>query len=197
MIRPFFLRRTKAQVLTFLPPMSQIIVPVSMSIVQKKLYRSILAKNPDLMKAIFSAERSLKQGERGSLSNILMQLRKCLCHPFVYSKSIEEPNVGMAASHRNLVDASSKLKLLELLLPELKKRGHRVLSNARHCRRLHGRHGLRFPTPGRQHGCASEAEAYRRVQCSRQLSFRLFTFHPRRRCWNQPRHCRHSHYPRS
>ncbi|KAI6823985.1 SNF2 family DNA-dependent chromodomain-containing ATPase [Hortaea werneckii] len=127
MIRPFFLRRTKAQVLTFLPPMSQIIVPVSMSIVQKKLYRSILAKNPDLMKAIFSAEGSLKQGERGSLSNILMQLRKCLCHPFVYSKSIEERNVGIAASHRNLVDASSKLKLLELLLPELKKRGHRVL----------------------------------------------------------------------
>ncbi|KAI7094184.1 SNF2 family DNA-dependent chromodomain-containing ATPase [Hortaea werneckii] len=126
-IRPFFLRRTKAQVLTFLPPMSQIIVPVSMSIVQKKLYRSILAKNPDLMKAIFSAEGSLKQGERGSLSNILMQLRKCLCHPFVYSKSIEERNVGIAASHRNLVDASSKLKLLELLLPELKKRGHRVL----------------------------------------------------------------------
>ncbi|RMZ25249.1 hypothetical protein D0859_10697 [Hortaea werneckii] len=127
MIRPFFLRRTKAQVLTFLPPMSQIIVPVSMSIVQKKLYRSILAKNPDLMKAIFSAEGSLKQGERGSLSNILMQLRKCLCHPFVYSKSIEERNVGIAASHRNLVDASSKLKLLELLLPELKKRAHRVL----------------------------------------------------------------------
>ena len=32
MIRPFFLRRTKAQVLTFLPPMAQIIVPVSMTI---------------------------------------------------------------------------------------------------------------------------------------------------------------------
>lgn len=52
MTRPFFLRRTKAQVLTFLPPMAQIIVPVSMSIVQKKLYQTILAKNPDLMKAI-------------------------------------------------------------------------------------------------------------------------------------------------
>ena len=127
MIRPFFLRRTKAQVLTFLPPMAQIIIPVSMSIVQKKLYRSILAKNPDLMKAIFSTEGNVKQGERGSLSNILMQLRKCLCHPFVYNKSIEDRHVDMAASHRNLVDASSKLKLLELLLPKLKERGHRVL----------------------------------------------------------------------
>ena len=127
MIRPFFLRRTKAQVLTFLPPMAQIIVPVSMTIVQKKLYRTILAKNPDLMKAIFSSESNLKQAERASLSNILMQLRKCLCHPFVYNKSIEERNVTHAMSHRNLVDASSKLLLLEILLPKLRERGHRVL----------------------------------------------------------------------
>lgn len=130
MIRPFFLRRTKAQVLDFLPPMAQIIVPVSMTLVQKKVYRTILAKNPDLMKAIFASNEggaSLKQGERACLSNILMQLRKCLCHPFVYSKSIEERNVSHSASHRNLVDASSKLKLLELLLPKLRERGHRVL----------------------------------------------------------------------
>ena len=127
MIRPFFLRRTKAQVLTFLPPMAQIIVPVSMTIVQKKVYRTILAKNPELMKAIFSSEATLKQTERASLSNILMQLRKCLCHPFVYNKSIEERNVTLTTSHRNLVDASAKLKLLELLLPKLQERGHRVL----------------------------------------------------------------------
>ncbi|GAB7345823.1 hypothetical protein MBLNU457_4080t2 [Dothideomycetes sp. NU457] len=127
LIRPFFLRRTKAQVLTFLPPMAQIILPVSMSLVQKKLYRSILAKNPDLLKAIFTEKRDLKSSERASLSNILMQLRKCLCHPFVYSQSIEERNVSQAVSHRNLVEASGKLQLLEMLLPKLRERGHRVL----------------------------------------------------------------------
>ena len=127
LIRPFFLRRTKAQVLDFLPPMAQIIVPVSMTLVQKKLYRTILAKNQELMKAIFNPNGSLAKAERASLSNILMQLRKCLCHPFVYSQGIEERDVGVAASHRNLVDASGKLKLLELLLPKLRERGHRVL----------------------------------------------------------------------
>ena len=126
MIRPFFLRRTKAQVLTFLPPMAQIILPVSMSTVQKKLYRTILAKSPDLVKAIFSSG-NLKQNERASLNNILMQLRKCLCHPFVYSRSIEERTPDHALSHRNLVDASSKLKILEVLLPKLQEHGHRVL----------------------------------------------------------------------
>lgn len=127
MIRPFFLRRTKAQVLTFLPPMAQIILPVSMSVLQKKVYRTIIAKNPDLMRSIFSNEQSMGKSERGSLSNILMQLRKCLCHPFVYSKGIEERSDNAALSHRNLVDASSKLRLLELLLPKLQERGHRVL----------------------------------------------------------------------
>lgn len=128
MIRPVFLRRTKAQVLTFLKPMAQIIVPVSMTIVQKKLYKSILAKNPQLIKAIFKNDgKGLKQTERHNLNNILMQLRKCLCHPFVYSKAIEERGVSATLLYRNLVEASSKLQLLELLLPKLQQRGHRVL----------------------------------------------------------------------
>lgn len=126
MIRPFFLRRTKAQVLDFLPPMVQIIVPVSMSVVQKKLYKSILAKNPQLIKAVFQSG-IVKQAERQNLNNILMQLRKCLCHPFVYSRAIEERTSNVAASHRHLVEASGKLQLLELMLPKLKERGHRVL----------------------------------------------------------------------
>ncbi|KAH7396549.1 hypothetical protein DE146DRAFT_614275 [Phaeosphaeria sp. MPI-PUGE-AT-0046c] len=126
-IRPFILRRTKAQVLTFLPPLGQVILPISMSHLQKQLYRSILSKSPDLLKALFTSAKSLKQQERANLSNILMQLRKCLCHPFVYSRDIEERTDIAAVSHRNLVEASAKLSLLEVLLPKLKERGHRVL----------------------------------------------------------------------
>ncbi|KAF2642782.1 hypothetical protein P280DRAFT_506129 [Massarina eburnea CBS 473.64] len=125
-IRPFILRRTKAQVLTFLPPLGQIIVPISMSHLQKNVYKSILAKNPELLKALFTSG-SAKQQERANFRNILMQLRKCLCHPFVYSREIEERTDIQAASHRNLVEASAKLHLLELLLPKLQERGHRVL----------------------------------------------------------------------
>jgi chromodomain-helicase-DNA-binding protein 4 len=127
MIRPFFLRRTKVQVLTFLPPMAQIILPVTMSVVQKKLYKSILAKNPQLMKSIFSRNGNVAQKDRHNLNNILMQLRKTLCHPFVYSRKIEERSYELAVSHRNLVEASSKLQLLQIMLPKLQERGHRVL----------------------------------------------------------------------
>lgn len=130
MIRPFFLRRTKAQVLNFLPPIANIIVPVSMSVVQKKLYKSILAKNPQLIETIFQRkgdQTGLKQVERKNLNNILLQLRKCLCHPFLYSKAIEERTPDITASHRHLVEAAGKLRLLHLMLPKLQQRGHRVL----------------------------------------------------------------------
>ncbi|KAL4919999.1 PHD/FYVE-zinc-finger like domain-containing protein [Aspergillus aurantiobrunneus] len=131
LIRPFFLRRTKTQVLTFLPPIAQIIVPATMSVLQKKLYKSILAKNPQLIQAIFQRDKEenqpLKQTERHNLNNILMQLRKCLCHPFIYSKAIEERTNDPDVAHRNLVDAAGKLQLLELMLPKLQARGHRVL----------------------------------------------------------------------
>lgn len=125
-IRPFILRRTKAQVLTFLPPLGQIIVPLSMSHLQKNLYKSILAKNPQLLKALFTSG-TIKAQERANLNNLLMQLRKCLCHPFVYNREIEERTDIATVSHRNLVEASAKLQFLELLLPKLKERGHRVL----------------------------------------------------------------------
>ena len=127
-LRDFFLRRTKAGVLKFLPSMAQIIIPVTMSVVQKKLYKSIIAKNPDLIKSIVGpSKRALGKSERASLNNILMQLRKCLAHPFVYSRNIEERSSNKTISHRNLVEASSKLQLLEIMLPKLQERGHRVL----------------------------------------------------------------------
>ncbi|KFY94121.1 hypothetical protein V498_04047 [Pseudogymnoascus sp. VKM F-4517 (FW-2822)] len=166
LIRPYFLRRTKAMVLKFLPPMAQVIIPVTMSTVQKKLYKSILSKSPELLRSmlkflppmaqviipvtmstvqkklyksilskspellrsVFGKDQAqLKPSERGSLNNILMQLRKCLCHPFVYSEAIEERSNNRAVLHRNLVDASSKLQLLEIMLQKLQERGHRVL----------------------------------------------------------------------
>lgn len=125
-IRPYFLRRTKAGVLKFLPSMSQIILPVTMTVIQEKLSKSIMAKNPALIRAIF-ANSKMNKKERGSLNNILMQLRKCLCHPFMYSEAIEEKHHDGEVVYRNLIEASSKLLLLEQMLPKLRERGHRVL----------------------------------------------------------------------
>ncbi|KAI0528280.1 PHD/FYVE-zinc-finger like domain-containing protein [Xylaria bambusicola] len=126
LIRPYFLRRTKAQVLKFLPPMAQIIVPVTMTLLQEKLSKSIMARNPELIKAIISRSR-VKAGERKSMNNILSDLRQCLCHPFCFNGEIEDKTVDIGQMHRNLVEASPKLLLFDIMLPKLKERGHRVL----------------------------------------------------------------------
>ncbi|KAK5075246.1 hypothetical protein LTR64_001451 [Lithohypha guttulata] len=127
MLKPYFLRRTKVQVLTFLPPMAQIILPVTMSALQKQVAKSIMSQNPALMKSIFSRDGNAPIKERANLNNILMQLRKTLCHPFVYSREIEDRSLDSDATFKRLVEASSKLQLLSIMLPELRERGHRVL----------------------------------------------------------------------
>jgi len=126
LIRPYFLRRTKAQVLHFLPPMAQIILPVSMSLLQEKLCKSIMSRNTQLLQAIIS-KRQIKSGERKSLNNILMDLRQCLCHPFCFRADVEDKTADAEQMHRNLVAASGKLMLLNVMLPKLQERGHRVL----------------------------------------------------------------------
>lgn len=127
MIRPYFLRRTKALVLKFLPSMAQVILPVTMSVLQEKLSRSIMSRNPQLIKAIISRSK-VKAGERKSLNNILMELRRCLCHPFIFSDDVEDRTVtDPARIQANMVEASGKLLLLNVMLPKLKERGHRVL----------------------------------------------------------------------
>ena len=124
MVRPFLLRRTKTEVLKDLPPIVRKVVPVTLSPLQKSLFKVIHERNAVIFKAVFSDKRSTTIS---GVRNIMMELRKCLCHPFVYNPSIEDKNPDATISHRALVEAGSKLGLLEIMLPKLKERGHRVL----------------------------------------------------------------------
>ncbi|KAH9942923.1 SNF2 family N-terminal domain-containing protein [Amylocystis lapponica] len=131
-LKPYFLRRIKSEVLQ-LPPKNEVIVPVSMVRLQKTVYLSIIKHNLDVL-------RTLSQGSVGTLgakanapigktnmNNILMQLRKCLQHPYLVSEDIEPKGLSPAESHAKLIDGSGKLVLLKTLLPRLQARGHRVL----------------------------------------------------------------------
>ncbi|KAI9643032.1 hypothetical protein NHQ30_008767 [Ciborinia camelliae] len=180
LIRPFFLRRTKREVLKFLPPMAQTIIPVSMSVVQKQLYKSILSKNPELINSIIGkTNQALRPTERGNLNNILMQLRKCLCHPFLYSSAIEETSLGHEALHRNLIDASSKFQLLEIMLPKLQARGHRVLLFSQFLKHLDlvedFLNGLDLPYQ-RLDGSVSTLEKQKRIDAFNAPNSPLFAF---------------------
>ncbi|KAF8497997.1 hypothetical protein JB92DRAFT_2985471 [Gautieria morchelliformis] len=121
-LKPYFLRRTKAD--------NEVIVPVSMTAIQKEVYKSILSQNVDILGSLAQpSSRVNAVVKKSNLNNLLMQLRKCLQHPYLVSPELEPggPDITPQTAHKNLLDASAKLRLLHVLLPKLKARGHRVL----------------------------------------------------------------------
>ncbi|RPD57040.1 hypothetical protein L227DRAFT_552450 [Lentinus tigrinus ALCF2SS1-6] len=128
-LKPYFLRRIKSEVLQ-LPPKNEVIVPVSMAPLQKEIYRSILSQNLDILRSLAEGNASSKGSNvitKTNMNNMLMQLRKCLQHPYLVSKDIEPKNLSPQDTHDRLIAASAKLRLLKMLLPKLRARGHRVL----------------------------------------------------------------------
>ncbi|KAI9513073.1 SNF2 family N-terminal domain-containing protein [Russula earlei] len=129
-LRPYFLRRLKGQVLQ-LPPKNEVIVPVSLTPLQKEVYKSVLGKNVEILKMLTSTsnddQKSSKKPRISSMNNILMELRKCIQHPYLVSHDIEPKGLSSLESHSRLVAGSAKLRLLQALLPKLRARGHRFV----------------------------------------------------------------------
>ncbi|KAJ3239452.1 Chromodomain-helicase-DNA-binding protein 1-like [Chytriomyces hyalinus] len=112
LVKPYILRRDKETVLT-LPPMKETVLYTPMTPVQKSLYKSILTKDMS----------PFESGRRAGLMNILMQLRKCGNHPYLFDGI--EPEPFQAGDH--LFEASGKLMVLDGLLKYFHSHGHRVL----------------------------------------------------------------------
>ena len=59
------------------------------------------------------------------MRNIMMQLRKCCNHPYLLEHPLDEAT-GELALTEEVIKTSGKMLVLDRMLPELKKRGHRV-----------------------------------------------------------------------
>jgi len=119
---PHMLRRLKNDVLKGIPTKSEFIVRVELTPFQKKYYKYILTKNFDAL--------NCKGATPVSLLNIMMELKKCCNHPYLFAAAAEEaPRVPPhnAFQARELTEASGKLVLLEKMLRKLFAAGHRVL----------------------------------------------------------------------
>ncbi|TFY59851.1 hypothetical protein EVJ58_g5524 [Rhodofomes roseus] len=121
-LKPYFLRRIKSE--------NEVIVPISMAPLQKEVYRSILSQNLGLLRVLATGSTGARVSaavSKANMNNILMQLRKCLQHPYLVSEEIEPKGLSQEETHAKLIDASAKLGLLKTMLPKLRERGHRVL----------------------------------------------------------------------
>ena len=74
-LRPFLLRRVKSDVERSLPPKKETILKIGMSEMQRKWYAALLQK--DIAALDGGADRS-------RLLNVVMQLRKCCNHPYLF-----------------------------------------------------------------------------------------------------------------
>ncbi|XP_051231984.1 chromodomain-helicase-DNA-binding protein 1-like isoform X1 [Dicentrarchus labrax] len=114
-LEPFLLRRVKSEVAVDLPKKTELVVYHGMSALQKRYYKAFLMKDLEA----FGNE----QGNKNRLLNILMNLRKCVDHPYLFDGVEPEPfEMG-----QHLVEASGKLCLLDSMLTYLHKGGHRIL----------------------------------------------------------------------
>ncbi len=118
LLRPFMLRRVKSEVLDQLPEKVEKILRCELSSWQKELYKQISRKA--------AAETSKElgnviQGPQGrGLNNAVMQLRKVCNHPYLFSPHGYHIN-------ENIIRSSTKVELLDRMLPKLRAAGHRVL----------------------------------------------------------------------
>lgn len=118
-IRPFLLRRKKAEVEKELPDKSLVICKCDLSAWQRVYYKQITEGGSVML------ETPKGNAKSRTLMNSAMQLRKACIHPYLFLDSMYPPYEP--EDPEELIRASGKFDLLDRILPKLKAAGHRVL----------------------------------------------------------------------
>ncbi|VTJ83619.1 Hypothetical predicted protein [Marmota monax] len=116
-LKPFLLRRIKTDVEKSLPPKKEIKIYLGLSKMQREWYTKILMKDIDVL-------NSAGKMDKMRLLNILMQLRKCCNHPYLFDGAEPGPPY---TTDEHIVSNSGKMVVLDKLLAKLKEQGSRVL----------------------------------------------------------------------
>lgn len=118
-LKPFLLRRIKSDVEKSLLPKQEMNVYVKMTDMQRKWYQKLLEKDLDAVNGANGKKES-----KTRLLNIVMQLRKCCNHPYLFEGA--EPGPPFTTDE-HLVFNSQKMIILDKLLKKFQKEGSRVL----------------------------------------------------------------------
>ena len=118
-LRPFLLRRVKSDVEKSLLPKKEINLYIGMSEMQVRWYKKILEKDIDAVNGAAGKKES-----KTRLLNIVMQLRKCCNHPYLFEGAEPGPPY---TTDEHLVYNAGKMIMLDKILTRMKKQGSRVL----------------------------------------------------------------------
>ena len=120
-LKPFLLRRVKADVEGSIPPKKELVVYTRLAGMQKDQYKKILMRDVD---ALYQSSGAALTQNKSRLLNLVMQLRKCCNHPYLF-EGAEDKSLDPFGDH--LIKNSGKMMVLDKLLLRLKKEGSRVL----------------------------------------------------------------------
>ncbi|KAI7734217.1 hypothetical protein M8C21_029963 [Ambrosia artemisiifolia] len=128
-LRPHILRRVIKDVEKSLPPKIERVLRVEMSPLQKQYYKWILERNfHDLNKGV--------RGNQVSLLNIVVELKKCCNHPFLFESADHgyggDSGITGSSKLERVILSSGKLVILDKLLDRLHETNHRVLIFSQH-----------------------------------------------------------------
>ena len=118
-LRPFLLRRVKSDVEKSLLPKKEVNLYIGMSDMQVKWYKKILEKDIDAVNGAGGKGES-----KTRLLNIVMQLRKCCNHPYLFEGAEPGPPY---TTDEHLIFNAGKMIMLDKILTRMKKQGSRVL----------------------------------------------------------------------
>merc|ERR1719234_1753104 len=116
-LKPFLLRRLKSEVEKSLLPKKEVKIFFGLTKMQREWYTKILMKDIDIVNGAGKQEKM-------RLQNILMQLRKCCNHPYLFDGAEPGPPY---TTDEHLIQNSAKLMVTDKLLPKLQEQGSRVL----------------------------------------------------------------------
>jgi superfamily II DNA or RNA helicase len=122
-LQPYLLRRLKEDVEKSIPAKEEIVMNVELTRVQKQYYRAILDRNRTFL------SKGCTGGNVPNLLNIMMQLRKLCCHPYLIEGVEDRDMQGVPNAQYidRLISASGKLVFVDKLLPRLFEGKHKVL----------------------------------------------------------------------
>lgn len=118
-LSPFLLRRVKSDVETSLLPKIETNIYIGMTDMQIDWYKRLLEKDIDAVNGVVG-----KREGKTRLLNIVMQLRKCCNHPYLFDGA--EPGPPFTTDE-HLVFNAGKMIILDKMLKKFKSTGSRVL----------------------------------------------------------------------
>lgn len=124
LLEPYLLRRMKDEVESSIPPLTETIIDVELTAVQKIVYKTLYEKNKGTL------QKGLGMNCISIMNNLEMQLRKCCNHPFLLNEMKQDLIKDCDSFDKyfdKLIVTSGKMIFLDKALQKFRKEGKKVL----------------------------------------------------------------------